>query len=184
MIHNIKNIHFTGDLYFRDKILAVQRGFENVKDMEIEIIRKWNEKVKPDDTVYIMGGFCSIIKGATQSYINLIGELNGKKHFILSSRDAIPTFEKIMENSTLNIKSVSQYKEIMIGKQNFVMMHYPLMDWRGKKTDKTIRGSIHLHVGPIDENQEEYRFNVSYHKNNKILSAEDIWKKCNNSNQK
>lgn len=182
MIQNIKNIHFTADLYFRNQHFVNSRGFENTEAMEKEIIQKWNEKIKPDDTVYILGGFCSIIKGATQSYINLIAELNGKKHFILSSRDAEKTFNKIMDNPNLNIESVSQYKEIMIGKQNFVLMHYPLMDWKGKISDKSIRGSIHLHAGEIDEAPEDYRFNVSYQKNPKIFSAEDIWKKCINQN--
>ena len=35
-----------------------KRPFENIGEMEAEIIRRWNERVTPNDTVYIIGYFC------------------------------------------------------------------------------------------------------------------------------
>ena len=46
-------IWFTSDLHLgHDKDFVVQaRGFETVEEMNAEIIRRWNERVYPDDDV-------------------------------------------------------------------------------------------------------------------------------------
>jgi len=72
MIQKLNDIHFTSNLHFRHKDVAIARGFNNVEEMEISLIDKWNTQIKQDDTVYILGGFCSIVKGALQSYQSLV----------------------------------------------------------------------------------------------------------------
>lgn len=131
MFHKLSNIHFTSNLHFRNKEVALSRGFSDVEEMENSIIEQWNKQVKPDDSIYILGGFCSIAKGALQSYMNLVYELNGKKHFILSSDDYIDTFNTMMDDPNLGILSVSQYKEVTFMTQRVVLMHYPLLEWAG-----------------------------------------------------
>lgn len=171
MIQKLKDIHFTSNLHFRNKEVAIARGFDNVDAMEDSIINHWNAQVKPDDTVYILGGFCSIVKGALQSYMNLVYELNGKKHFVLSSDDYMDTFEHMMTDENLGIVSVSQYKEIMFLKQKVVLMHYPMLEWPGMSG---VRGSVHLHGGKLDSHVDIKRINVSFDKEMEIYTAEDI----------
>lgn len=173
MIHKLKDIHFTSDLHFRKKDVALSRGFDNVESMEDSIIEQWNSTIKPDDTVYILGGFCGIAKGALQSYMNLVYELNGQKHFVLSSDDHIDTFNQMMLDENLGIQSVSQYKEIMFLKQRVVLMHYPLMEWSGMGG---IRGSVHLHGGKIASDVAMRRINISYDQEMMIYSAETLLK--------
>jgi calcineurin-like phosphoesterase family protein len=173
---NLNNIHFTADLYFRNSDAAKAMGFDDVASMESHIIDDWNSTVKLDDTVYILGGFSSIAEGALQSYMNLIYDLNGQKHFILKSGDCIATFERAMSDPNLGIMSVSQYKEIMYGKQKFVLMPYPMLDWSGKGSKSGIRGSVHLHAGSIESDLSQCRVNISYRKNLRIYSMLDIWK--------
>lgn len=166
MIQKLKDIHFTSNLHFRNKEVAIARGFDNVEAMEVSIINQWNAQIKPHDTVYILGGFCSIAKGALQSYMNLVYELNGQKHFVLSSDDYIATFEQMMTDENLGIASVSQYKEIMFLKKKVVLMHYPMLEWPG---------SVHLHGGKLKSQTEIKRINVSYEQEMKIYTAEDIF---------
>lgn len=171
MIQKLKDIHFTANLHFRNKEVAISRGFDNVEAMEDHLINQWNAQVKPDDTVYVLGGFCSISKGALQSYMNLVYELNGHKHFVLSSEDHIDTFEQMMTDKNLGIESVSQYKEIMFLKQKVVLMHYPMLEWPGMSG---IRGSVHLHGGKLHSQVGIKRINVSYDVEMKLYTAEDI----------
>jgi calcineurin-like phosphoesterase family protein len=171
MIQKLKDIHFTSNIHFRNKEAAIARGFDNVEAMEDSIINQWNTQVKPDDTVYILGGFCSIAKGALQSYMNLVYELNGHKHFVLSSDDAIDTFNQMLSDKNLGIETVSQYKEIMFLKQKIVLMHYPMLEWPGMCG---VRGSVHLHGGKLDSQVNIKRINVSYDKEMKLYTAEDI----------
>lgn len=165
-MQKLTEIHFTSNLHFRNKEVAISRGFDNVEAMEVSIINQWNAQIKPHDTVYILGGFCSIAKGALQSYMNLVYELNGQKHFVLSSDDHIVTFEQMMTDENLGIVSVSQYKEIMFLKKKVVLMHYPMLEWPG---------SVHLHGGKLNSETETKRINVSYEQEMKIYTAEDIF---------
>lgn len=172
MMQKLKDIHFTSNLHFRNKEVAITRGFDNVEDMEVSLINQWNAQIKPHDTVYILGGFCSIAKGALQSYMNLVYELNGQKHFVLSSDDYIDTFEQMMTDENLGISSVSQYKEIMFLKQKVVLMNYPMLEWSGMDG---IRGSVHLHGGKVESHAGIKRINVSYDQEMKLYTAEDIF---------
>ena len=50
-------IYFTSDLHIghdRDFIWK-ERGFSSVEKHNEEILKRWNEVVKPEDTVYILG---------------------------------------------------------------------------------------------------------------------------------
>lgn len=181
MIHKLSNIHFTSNLHFRNKEIALSRGFKDVEEMEDSIIEKWNKQVKPDDIIYILGDFCSIVKGALQSYMNLVYELHGQKHFVLSSNDYIETFTQMMEDPNLGILSVSQYKEVMFMKQRVVLMHYPILKWAGMDG---IRGSIHLHGGTVESNLSIKRINISFDQEGIIYTAEDIFKQITQNNKK
>lgn len=174
MIHKLNDIHFTSNLHFRNKEVAISRGFENVEAMEVSLIHQWNKQIKPDDTVYILGGFCSIVKGALQSYMNLVYELNGQKNFILSSDDHMEPFKQMMTDTNLGVINVSNYLEIMFLKQRVVLMHYPLLEWAGMSG---IRGSIHLHGGRVESDVRKKRINVSFDQEATFYSATDILNK-------
>ena len=48
-------VYFTSDLHFchdKDFVYAA-RGFENINEMNAEIVRRWNEVVYPDDDIYV-----------------------------------------------------------------------------------------------------------------------------------
>ena len=73
-----------------------QRPFKSAEEMNAEIIKRWNTKVKPEDTVIIVGDFCfkASLAASTrgngipvnaQAYEKL---LNGKKIFVEGNHDS------------------------------------------------------------------------------------------------
>jgi len=52
--------YFTGDTHFfhTNIIRYTHRPFKSVKHMNMELIRKWNERVKPEDVVFHLGDLC------------------------------------------------------------------------------------------------------------------------------
>lgn len=70
------------DTHFRDKEVFEMSGenknFKSVADKDAAIISNWNEAVKPEDTVFILGDFGDP---------NYMTKLNGHKYFIYGNHD-------------------------------------------------------------------------------------------------
>ncbi len=77
-------IWFTSDCHFghTNIIKYCNRPFKNVDEMDNELIRLWNESVKPDDTIYIAGDFCMKLAKHRRYYEYIVNQLNGKKILI------------------------------------------------------------------------------------------------------
>lgn len=78
-------IFFTSDHHFSHKniITLCDRPFKSVEEMDEEMIRRWNETVKPEDTVYYLGDFSLSIK-PVEKYVH---RLNGKKYLCAGNHD-------------------------------------------------------------------------------------------------
>lgn len=52
--------YFTSDLHIgHDKdFLYKPRGFDSIEQHDTAIVKRWNDIVTPDDTVYILGDLC------------------------------------------------------------------------------------------------------------------------------
>lgn len=55
------------------------RPFQNVDEMDRELIRRWNQRVNENDHVYIVGDFCFRSKNTSAWYLH---QLKGRKHLI------------------------------------------------------------------------------------------------------
>ena len=70
------------DTHFRDKEVFEMSGenknFKSVADKDAAIISNWNEVVKPEDTIFILGDFGDP---------NYMTKLNGHKYFIYGNHD-------------------------------------------------------------------------------------------------
>ena len=79
--------YITGDLHFgHDNIIIhSNRPFKNVDHMDNTLIRNWNQRVKPCDTIIINGDFYFRNKNHPLSYY--LDRLNGKKIFIRGNHD-------------------------------------------------------------------------------------------------
>lgn len=133
-------IFFIADTHFgHEKIIKLcNRPFENLQDMQNQLIQKWNNKVSNEDTVYILGDFC--FKMSKQDAIQILNILNGKKVLVkgnhdkyVGQRDFDECFEKICDIVQINED-----------KLQMVLCHYPIIDYAGMYYGaKMIYGHIH-----------------------------------------
>lgn len=78
-------IWFSSDHHFShfNVIRYSNRPFTTVEEMNEEMVRRWNARVKPEDTVYYLGDF-SLSRQALTTYLP---RLNGEKHLIAGNHD-------------------------------------------------------------------------------------------------
>ena len=140
-------IFFTADLHFyHDNIIKHRnRPFRNADVMNEALIKKWNEKVKPSDEVYILGDFT--LKGA-QLAKRMLYRLNGKKYLVKGNHDKFVEKEEFDNSLFVWVKD---YYELTYNNTVFVMFHYPIAEWNG-----FFKGYIHLHGH--QHNYENYNF--------------------------
>ena len=148
--------YYISDLHlFHNRILEkFNRPFSSVEEMHEMIINNWENKVKADDTVYILG---DVGMYHPKEIGNILNNLPGHKILITGNHD----FKNIHSGSYKKVfDKITSYLEIEDNGRNVILFHYPIEDWNGK-----YREYYHLH-GHIHNNedslsQKERRFNVS-----------------------
>ena len=118
----MERIFFTSDLHLghANVIRFQNRPFADVEEMNRTLICNYNSLVQKEDTVYILGDLAYRISADEAN--TLISRLNGRKYLILGNHDR-QYDESLFEE-------ITHYKEIHELGQQFVLMHYPIMDWR------------------------------------------------------
>jgi len=106
------------------------RPWDNPTDMDTAIIRNWNELVRPEDRVYILGDLC-----INRKAIQTVGRCNGRKvlvkgnHDIFKLKDYLPFFDDIRAYVT----SPKQY----------IMSHIPISEASLGRWQINIHGHTH-----------------------------------------
>lgn len=154
---------FTSDHHFGHSniIKYSKRPFADVKEMDQKLIRNWNERIQPGDTVYHLGDFCFSEKGQ-----GILDQLNGNKHLILGNHDK--------EGRKLRgWASIEKFREVTVNGQYIVLCHYAMRVW-----NKSHHGAWmlygHSHGSlPDDPNSLSFDVGVDCH-DYKPLEFEDI----------
>lgn len=127
--------YFTSDQHFDHEniIKYCNRPFKDVHQMNEELVKRWNETVKPDDDVFILGDFCfnldrwmyfsKRLSGANK--INLLGNHEPKK------------LKALMRECRFKWDGV-----------HFRLCHYPYHGYDKERTD------IPCHRYPLKRNDE------------------------------
>lgn len=149
--------YYTSDLHFGHKniIQYENRPFNSTEDMTIGLILNWNEIVKPDDDVYILGDFAFQNSYMTCGVINdILRRLNGKKHLIVGNHDSYVNKQAF---NPRYFEEITPYKEIKDSGNFIVLCHYPIESWNCKRY-----GGIHLHghTHINDSKPDMNRYNV------------------------
>ena len=112
-------ILFTSDLHFGHKnvIKYDKRPFENIQEMDEEIIIRWNKKVNKDDIIYILG---DISWYKDEKTAELLSRLNGKIILVKGNHD------KIGPLTRRYISQIYDYLEINVDDKRVVLSHYPI----------------------------------------------------------
>lgn len=152
MIYYISDLHFNHEGIIR----LCHRPYSSIKEMNEDLINKWNNKVKAEDTVYFLGDFS--FKCPSQDSISFLARLNGKKYFIKGNHDKKSLLDTFKHMGL--IEDYYIYTEIVDNNRRVVLFHYPIEDWNGQ-----YRGSYHLY-GHVHNCVNGYRnitnrFNVS-----------------------
>ena len=85
--------YFIADTHFGDgNILRYEnRPFATVEEMDQELVRRWNERVGQEDTVFHLGDFSARGEEEDQS---LLSQLHGRKVLVLGNHDRHRSPEK------------------------------------------------------------------------------------------
>lgn len=80
------NIFFIADTHFGHEAMIrfENRPFKDLKDMEEQLVKNWNETVDDGDEVYMLGDFAF---GDKAEVSRLCNRLNGKKTLVLGNHD-------------------------------------------------------------------------------------------------
>lgn len=124
-------IWFTSDTHFFHKnILHIGKGrpFGSMDEMVNTFIKKWNAKVQPNDTVWVLGDFAWGLD--VKRTRELMSKLNGIKSLVLGNHDRL----KVQFDSNVWAEIVP-YKDLQIDNDFIVLSHYPIAEWNGYYRD-------------------------------------------------
>ena len=82
----MSQIWLTSDTHFGHdrEFIWSPRGFKSVEENDTEIIKRWNEVVKPEDIVYHLG---DVILGDNAHGIECLKQLNGQIKIMSGNHD-------------------------------------------------------------------------------------------------
>jgi len=139
---------FTADHHFGHKniIEYTNRPFETAKEMDNELIKRWNDRVSPGDIVYYLGDFT--LGNNARQYME---QLNGLVRFVYGGHDYHwwPKEEgKIIWYDLYHCRFLEplttvEFPDLMLDNKYplpVILCHYPLLSW-----DRSHYGSWHLH---------------------------------------
>lgn len=88
--------YFISDLHIGDANILVyeHRPFKNLEEMETTFITNWNNKVKKEDTVYLLGDIGDI---------NVLGKLNGNIIIVAGNHDNVKEIRKKYPNIEVSV---------------------------------------------------------------------------------
>lgn len=137
------HIWFTADTHFcHEKIVRFSgRPFKDATEMDEEIIRRWNETVPDDGTVFHLGDFCL---GGAKEWTDIMHRLHGKIYLILGNHD----YRNIKQVFMSRFELVTQQMTIRVGDQTIILNHNPFLAYGGAYRD-TWQLFGHVHSGPM-----------------------------------
>lgn len=165
---------FTSDTHFGHKniIKYSNRPFASVEEMNEEIIKRWNERIGPDDEVYHLGDVA--FTTSEKKTRDILNRLNGKIYLIKGNH------EKLAVACSDRFEWVKDYHELIVedssferGEQLVVLFHYAIREWNAKHWGAyQLYGHSHGSL-PDDPNARAFDVGVDCH-NFYPLSWEEV----------
>lgn len=133
--------YFTADTHFghANVVRMCSRPFPDVDAMDEGLIAAWNERVKGNDTVFIVGDMFL----HCDDPLRILRQLKGKKRLIVGNHDG-SWMSKV--NLGQYFVSVDNYLEITDGHRALTLCHYPLLSWKHAMRSYMIHGHIHANT--------------------------------------
>jgi len=141
---------YTADLHFNhvNVMKHCERPFENVEQMNEEIIRRWNSRVHKNDEIYVLGDIAWVT--SWDRLTPFTSRLNGKIHLIKGNHDTMFVKGDMTKSPFVWIKDIAEIKDKANGEEyRVVLCHFPMLSWNAR-----MHGSLHLyghvHNSPMD----------------------------------
>ncbi len=131
------NTYFTSDLHFfhTNVIEFCNRPFKDVEDMNQQLIRRWNDRVKYDDHIWVLGDISFGNEAQTRIVLH---QLSGIKHLIVGNHDRKGRSDRLFNRDYKDFFVDSHdYYRLKVDGHKFVLCHFPFYSWE--------RGYINLH---------------------------------------
>ena len=129
--------YYISDLHFFHESLNSHmdlRGFSSAEEMNDAMICRWNEKVKKNDEVIVLGDL-SVGKGKETNEI--LRQLKGKIYLIEGNHDR---YLKDKEFDCGRLEWVKPYAELRDNKRKVILSHYPIFFYNGQYLRDTQTG--------------------------------------------
>lgn len=139
-------IWFTADTHFghNNVIQYCHRPYQSISEMDEQLIKNWNQVVKPDEIIYHLGDFTLLGKEPAEGYLQ---QLNGKIHVIPGGHDhRWIGKDTYISGSGYPVQIMPPLQTIKVAlpdsneSQLIVLCHYSLRVW-----DRSHYGSWHLY---------------------------------------
>lgn len=134
-------IYYIGDTHFGDKRIMELAGrpYCSVKEMDNDILSKWNERIEDKDTVYILGDFA-----VDDTSAQVIEKLRGRKVLLLGNHDEVLTLATLRKFDC--VKTIDTVND---GNKRVCLCHYPLLSY-----NHSVYGGYHV-FGHIHNNTND-----------------------------
>ena len=129
---------YTSDLHLNhEKIIEYcNRPFKTVDEMNRVIVTNWNNRVKEEDTVFILGDMGFLTGESANDYLRV---LKGKKILVVGNHDRFLRDKKFNKSLLEDTAAIRNIKDPFIHK-NIVLCHYPIAVW-----DRANHGMLHFY---------------------------------------
>ena len=173
-------IYFTSDLHIgHDKdFIWKKRGFSSIEEHNKEILKRWNEVIKSEDTVYILGDL-TIRRDNSEKWDSIFYHLNGKISVIQGNHDSNHGLSKYENDYRMNLLGLA-FEWYYDKEHKFYLSHYPTIvgDEHSKRFFWNLSG--HTHSQNKFEFGQHYIYNVGVDAHNCYpISVEQIIKDIN-----
>ncbi|PWF99613.1 metallophosphoesterase family protein [Levilactobacillus bambusae] len=157
--------YFTSDTHFFHKDLLgmsqfAPRPFDSVEEMNELIIKNWNDRVKPTDTVYHLGDialyFTKPARLSNEAVLDVLMRLNGYLVLIKGNHDSRDLFKFLAaHNPELDGKPKFEFHDVGVlikyDHRQYYLTHYPMMLGIVNQIIN-LHGHIHHYAVPVKEN--------------------------------
>lgn len=133
--------YFISDTHFGNEytMKKCRRPYKRVKDMDDAMMSSWNNIVRDDDDVYILGDFASDWY-TKEEIFSILSQLKGRKHLIIGNHDK-HWVEQCTEEELLKYFCTLPQEEavIKLKGERIELCHYPKFKFSGVM----VHGHIH-----------------------------------------
>lgn len=170
-------IYLTSDLHFNHlnilKYETETRPFSTIEEMNETLIKNWNDTVRPEDTVYVLGDF---FMGPLDAIPAILNQLNGKIILIRGNHDTQPRLD-YYKSQGIEIKDIDY---ISYKGRFFILCHFPIaseefMQMVRRDNSEVVNLYGHIHSNAI-KGYVDGTYHIGCDTNNLTpISLEQIW---------